>query len=105
MPIVLLEKRIPITLPHNIASGINRLGVMLPYTPIHHRIFQEELQYLIMTSGNISGMPICYKDSEALKELNGIVDFFLIQHHHAHMAACMAGNGLIGDAIGVMYRE
>lgn len=76
-PIVLLEKKFPETLPHNIAPGINRLGVMLPYTAIHHLIFQEELQYLIMTSGNISGMPICYKDSQALEQLNGIVDFFL----------------------------
>ena len=55
-PIVLLEKKFPETLPHNIAPGINRLGVMLPYTAIHHLIFQEELQYLIMTSGNISGI-------------------------------------------------
>lgn len=77
-PIVLLEKRFPELLPGNIASGINRLGVMLPYTPLHHLLFHEQLQYLIMTSGNISGMPICYNDGEALKKLKDIVDFFLV---------------------------
>lgn len=77
-PIVLLEKRFPELLPHNIAPGINRMGVMLPYTPLHYLLFHEELQYLIMTSGNISGMPICYKDREVLEKLGNIVDFFLI---------------------------
>ncbi|HYE82161.1 MAG TPA: carbamoyltransferase HypF [Clostridia bacterium] len=76
-PIVLLEKRFPEMLPHNIAPGINSLGVMLPYTPLHHLLFQDEVQYLIMTSGNVSGMPICYKDGEAFEKLNDIVDFFL----------------------------
>lgn len=77
-PIVLLEKRFPELLPHNIAPGISRLGVMLPYTPLHHLLFHEELQYLIMTSGNVSGMPICYKDEEALEKLKDIADYFLV---------------------------
>lgn len=77
-PIVLLEKRLPELLPNNIAPRINRLGVMLPYTPLHHLLFHEELNYLIMTSGNISGMPICYKDEEAFEKLKDIVDFFLV---------------------------
>lgn len=77
-PIVLLEKRFPELLPHNIASGINRLGVMLPYTPLHQLLFHEELQYLVMTSGNVSGMPICYKDEEAFEKLKDIADFFLV---------------------------
>lgn len=74
-PIVLLQKTFSELLPHNIAPGINRLGVMLPYTPLHHLLFHEELQYLIMTSG---GMPSCYKDEEALEKLKNIVDFFLV---------------------------
>ena len=77
-PIVLLEKRFPELLPNNIAPVINRLGVMLPYTPLHHLLFREELQYLIMTSGNVSGMPICYKDEKAFEELKDVVDFFLV---------------------------
>lgn len=77
-PIVLLEKRFPELLPHNIAPRINRLGVMLPYTPLHHLLFHEELQYLIMTSGNVSGIPICYKDEEAFEKLKDVADSFLI---------------------------
>lgn len=77
-PIVLLEKRFPELLPDNIAPGINRLGVMLPYAPLHHLLFHEELQYLIMTSGNVSGMPICYKDEEAVEKLKDIAGFFLV---------------------------
>jgi hydrogenase maturation protein HypF len=77
-PIVLLEKKFPELLPNNIAPRVNSLGIMLPYTPLHHLLFHEELQYLIMTSGNVSGMPICYKDEEALEKLKDIADFFLV---------------------------
>lgn len=77
-PIVLLEKKYPEYLPPNIAPWIHRLGVMLPYTPLHYLLIQQTLQYLVMTSGNVSGMPICYKDEEALKKLNNIADFFLV---------------------------
>lgn len=77
-PIVLLEKQFSELLPHNIAPRINRLGVMLPYTPLHHLLFHAELQFLIMTSGNVSGMPICYKDDEVFEKLKDVVDSFLV---------------------------
>lgn len=77
-PIVLLEKRFPEMLAYGIAPGVNRLGVMLPYTPLHILLFGEGLQYLVMTSGNISRMPICYKDQDAFEKLKGIADFFLV---------------------------
>ncbi len=77
-PIVLFEKRTPELLPQNIAQGISRLGVMIPYTPLHHMLFHRELQYLIMTSGNLSGMPICYKDEDAFDKLKDIADFYLV---------------------------
>lgn len=79
-PIVLLEKKEVGTLPLCIAPQLNRLGVILPYTPLHHLLFDEKLQYLVMTSGNISGMPICYKDEDALEKLKDIADFFLVHN-------------------------
>lgn len=79
-PIVLLNKRVYNKLPESIAPNLNRYGVMLPYSPLHYFIFDEELKYLVMTSGNISGMPICYKDEAALKFLNKIVDYFLVHN-------------------------
>ncbi len=77
-PIVLLEKKSNGALPYRIAPGINRLGVMLPYTPLHHLLFDDGLQYLVMTSGNVSGMPICYKDADSWEKLKYIADFFLL---------------------------
>lgn len=77
-PIVLLNKKVHKTLPESIAPGLNQYGVMLPYSPLHYFIFDDALKYLVMTSGNISGMPICYKDEDAFKHLNKVVDYFLV---------------------------
>lgn len=79
-PIVLLNKRIPEALSQNIAPNQNKYGVMLTYTPIHHLLFNEGLYVLVMTSGNISGLPIEYKNNRALKNLNDAVDYFLINN-------------------------
>ncbi|WP_312059259.1 Sua5/YciO/YrdC/YwlC family protein [Anaerotignum sp.] len=57
-PIVLLKREDGTFLPDNIAPKLCNYGVMLPYTPLHYLLFDENLKYLIMTSGNISGMPI-----------------------------------------------
>lgn len=77
-PIVLLNKREDSTLPENIAPKVNKYGVMLPYTPLHYLLFNEGLDILIMTSGNISGCPIEYENHSALSKLKGIADYFLI---------------------------
>ncbi|MCP4340414.1 MAG: carbamoyltransferase HypF, partial [Desulfobulbaceae bacterium] len=60
-PIVLLEKRDNTNLADNLAPGIDEIGVMLPYTPLHHLLFQQAdcPEALVMTSGNTSGTPIC----------------------------------------------
>lgn len=83
-PIVLLKKRHDCQLPDQVAPGNPYLGVMLPYTPLHYLLFGNKNIYtsrcpdaLVMTSGNRSDEPICYKDSDALNQLNGIADFFL----------------------------
>lgn len=79
-PIVLLKKVDGTFLPDNIAPKLCHYGVMLPYTPLHYLLFDENLKYLIMTSGNISGMPICYKDEDALEQLKDVADYFLIHN-------------------------
>ena len=63
-------------LPETIAPGNGRLGVMLPYTPLHHLLL-EGWPALVMTSGNISDEPIVYQDDEAVEKLAGLADFFL----------------------------
>lgn len=76
-PIVLLKKRNSAPLPDEIAPAQKTFGIMLPYTPLHVLLFQDGLEYLVMTSGNVSGMPICYRDGDAFRELQGIADYFL----------------------------
>ncbi|MDD3395244.1 MAG: carbamoyltransferase HypF [Anaerotignum sp.] len=79
-PIVLLQKRSNTVLPEIIAPKLYQYGVMLPYTPLHYFLFEDSLDYLVMTSGNISGMPICYQDKAALEHLSQVADYFLLHN-------------------------
>ncbi len=78
-PIVLLERIDGDILPDAIAHLNRYLGVMLPYTPVHHLLFEEEgfPELLVMTSGNLSSEPIFYRDEEAMEGLEGIADAYL----------------------------
>jgi len=84
-PIVLLKKKSDCTIPHYIAPDNLYLGVMLPYTPLHHLIIKESRLPLVMTSGNVSDEPIAYKDNEALEKLEGIADYFLVHDRDIFM--------------------
>ncbi len=58
--------------------GIDEIGVMLPYTPLHHLLFPQDdcPEVLVMTSGNISGTPICTANEDALVRLGPLADLF-----------------------------
>ncbi|NOX16676.1 MAG: carbamoyltransferase HypF [Chlorobi bacterium] len=85
-PIVLLRKKH--LLPEIIAPDNKRVGVMLPYTPLHYIIFyylKKKLPegsplVLIMTSANISEEPICISNEDAKNRLSGIADFYLLHN-------------------------
>lgn len=79
-PIVILERKVKLAhaLPEEIAPGIHTLGIMLPYTPIHHLLFEGSYDFLVMTSANLSGRPLIYKNDDALEELKDLADYFLI---------------------------
>ncbi len=79
-PILLLRKKIPEYLLRDIASNHNKLGIMLPYTPLQFLLFTEGIDYLVMTSGNISGSPICYQDDVAISSLGNVADYFLVHN-------------------------
>ncbi len=74
-PIVLLPKKNNCTIAENVAPHINKIGAMLPYTPLHLLIFDypDEIKNfpaaLVMTSGNPSGVPITIDDEDAAKNL------------------------------------
>jgi hydrogenase maturation protein HypF len=62
-----------------VAPGSGELGVMLPYTPVHHLLFEAGApEILVLTSANRSNEPIAYKDQAALDGLSEIADSFLI---------------------------
>lgn len=78
-PIVLL-RRTGGDIAENVAPGNPYLGVMLPYTPLHHLLLHELNFPVVATSGNLSGEPICTDEYEALERLGEIADLFLIHN-------------------------
>ena len=76
-PIVLLEQKINNPTFQLLAPGLKTIGLMLPYTPLHHLLFENShLQCLIMTSANPSGIPILYNNKHYSK-IKDIADFVL----------------------------
>jgi len=75
-PIVIAPARLEL---EGVAPDNHDLGIMLPYTPLHHLLFAAGApDALVMTSANRSSEPIAYEDADALKRLSGITDAFLI---------------------------
>ncbi|NIA02620.1 MAG: carbamoyltransferase HypF [Planctomycetia bacterium] len=77
-PIVLLDALADSPLAPDIAPGQKILGFMLPYTPLHHLLLQGLESPIVMTSGNISELPQCIDNDEAITQLAGIADHFLL---------------------------
>jgi hydrogenase maturation protein HypF len=79
-PIVLLEARRdgrPL-LASSVASGTRRLGVFLPYTPLHHLLLEAVGRPIVLTSGNLTDEPLATDDDDALVRLSGLADGFLV---------------------------
>jgi len=80
-PIVLLKwRREESSICAEVAPNLKYLGVMLPYTPLHHLLMSEVGCPLVMTSGNLSEEPIAKDNDEALKRLGRIADYFLLHN-------------------------
>ena len=77
-PIVLLARRPGAPLADEVAPGNRRVGVMLPYTPVHHLLLHDVGGALVMTSANPSDEPIVRDNAEAVRRLGGIADAFLV---------------------------
>ena len=79
-PIVLLRWEKGSTIAKAVAPGLDYLGVMLPYSPLHHLLMHEAGRPIVMTSGNISEEPIAQYNAEALQKLGSIADYFLVHN-------------------------
>ena len=79
-PIVLMKWKTDSSVSPAVASNLKYLGVMLPYTPLHHILLREIGLPLVMTSGNFSEEPIAKDNDKAVRRLSGIVDYFLIHN-------------------------
>jgi hydrogenase maturation protein HypF len=95
-PIVLLRRRYDTSYDHNktigsttlatqVAPGNASLGVMLPYTPLHHLLVELVGAPIVLTSGNVSDEPIVFRDEEAIERLHGIADGFLTHDRPIHI--------------------
>ncbi|WP_324282913.1 carbamoyltransferase HypF [Cyanobacterium aponinum UTEX 3221] len=82
-PIVLLRRKKENSLSlicSEIAPNNPYLGIMLPYTPLHHLLLAELNFPIVATSGNRHSEPICIDETEALVKLNSIADYFLVHN-------------------------
>ncbi|MGI8813757.1 MAG: carbamoyltransferase HypF [Pseudonocardia sp.] len=97
-PIVLLPRRSDHTdtagsstcatrLATAVAPGNASVGVMLPYTPLHHLLVEVVGEPIVLTSGNVSDEPIAFRDDEVISRLHGIADGFLTHNRPIHIRA------------------
>jgi hydrogenase maturation protein HypF len=89
-PIVIVTREEAIGIAPEVAPGQSTLGVMLPYTPLHHLLLRRAEGFpaaLVMTSGNVSDQPLIIDNDEALQRLDGLADAWLL-HDRPIRARC-----------------
>jgi hydrogenase maturation protein HypF len=83
-PIVLLPRRPDAPVAPSVAPGNRHLGLMLPYTPLHHLLLRRTGP-IVLTSGNVSDEPIAYDDADAAARLAPIADAYLTHDRPIHV--------------------
>jgi hydrogenase maturation protein HypF len=86
-PIVIAPRRPAAAVAGAVAPRSRELGVMLPYTPLHHLLLADAGGPIVLTSGNVADEPIAYRDEDALARLAGIADLFLVHDRPIHVRA------------------
>ena len=79
-PIVLLERRPGSSIVDEVAPNSHTIGMMVPYTPLHHILLRDVGRPLVMTSGNLTEEPIAKDNDEALRRLAPLADAFLLHN-------------------------
>ncbi|MHA1894778.1 MAG: carbamoyltransferase HypF [Candidatus Helarchaeota archaeon] len=84
-PIVLLEKSNEYEFSKYLAPDLSTVGVFLPYSGIHHLLFEDKsINALIMTSGNISNIPMAIEKEDVIRQLKELTDYFLLHDRKIH---------------------
>ncbi|HEX6209422.1 MAG TPA: carbamoyltransferase HypF [Methylomirabilota bacterium] len=86
-PIVLARRRAAAPIADEVAPGCRDIGIVLPYTPLHHLLLQAVGRPLVMTSGNASDETIAYRDDDARRRLRGVADL-LVAHDRPIQVPC-----------------
>jgi hydrogenase maturation protein HypF len=95
-PIVLLRKIKSDLISGLVAPDVPNLGIMLPYTPLHHLLLENNFTALVMTSANQVDEPICISNREAFDRLRGIADYFLV-HNRDILVRCDDSIAFVAD--------
>ncbi len=98
-PIVLMKARPEVDIAPEVAPGLDTLGLMLPYTPLHHLLLRAFGGPLVMTSGNLSEEPIAVGNREAVRRLSEVADEFLLHDRDIHARYDDSVVRVIGDEV------
>jgi hydrogenase maturation protein HypF len=87
-PIVLCRKKEDAHISASVSPDNDFFGMMLPYSPLHALLFEEtDLDFLVMTSANLSEEPICFRNGECLDRMAGVADYVLA-HNRDILGRC-----------------
>ncbi len=103
-PIVLVRVRDDAGLAPSIAPGLDRIGLLLPYTPLHHLLLGDVARPLVMTSGNRAGEPMAFRVGDALGRLADVADLFLM-HDRPIPAPCDDSVATVGGGATIWTRR
>ncbi|SFB56907.1 hydrogenase maturation protein HypF [Amycolatopsis marina] len=84
-PIVLLPRLRDAPIAPSLAPGNRQLGLMLPYTPLHHLLLADLAGPIVLTSANVSDEPIVHRDTDVFERLRGIADAVLCHDRAIHI--------------------
>ncbi len=103
-PIVLLPRRADAAIAPAVAQGVDSLGFMLCYAPLHHLLFTEGLDVLVMTSANLSDEPLICRNDLALERLGDVADAFLMHDREIYRQVDDSIVYFVGDERAILRR-
>ena len=104
-PIVLLRRRPTAAVARTVAPGTDRLGVMLPYTPLHHLLARDTGFPLVMTSGNVTDEPIAYRDADARTRISPLAQATLTHDRPIHVRCDDSVAHVVAGAPAILRRS